>query len=124
MYKIIIDGLKIFAFHGVNPEEKIDGQTFEIDAVLKVDNNLDKIDDNINNTVSYSKVIKVIKSAMLVKSYDLIESVAYYVEKAIFDEFEAISEIEITVKKPQAPISADVNFVAVNLKNNRSEFYV
>lgn len=124
MYKIIIDGLKIFAFHGVNPEEKIDGQTFEIDAVLKVDNNLDKIDDNINNTVSYSKVIKVIKSAMLVKSYDLIESVAYYVEKAIFYEFEAISEIEITVKKPQAPISADVNFVAVNLKNNRSEFYV
>lgn len=124
MYKIIIDALKIFAFHGVNPEEKVDGQTFEIDAVLKVDNNLANIDDNINNTVSYSKVIKVIRSAMLAKSYDLIESVAYYVEKAIFDEFEAVSEIEITVKKPQAPISADVNFVAVYLKNNRSDFYV
>ena len=31
MDKIIIKGLKIFAYHGVNPEEKVIGQNFVLD---------------------------------------------------------------------------------------------
>ena len=32
MDKIIVRGLKIFAYHGVNPEEKQDGQNFVFDG--------------------------------------------------------------------------------------------
>ena len=31
MDKIIVNGLKLYAYHGVNPEEKEDGQLFILD---------------------------------------------------------------------------------------------
>ena len=37
MDKILIRGLRIFAFHGVNPEEKEDGQLFIIDLTAALD---------------------------------------------------------------------------------------
>ena len=124
MYNIIISGLKIFAFHGVNPSEKENGQKFIIDAIIRVDADLTTLNDNVENTVSYAKIIKVINREMLKKSYDLIEAVAYNIEKAIFYEFQAVKEIEITLKKPQAPIQSEFDFVAVRIKNNRSDFNV
>ena len=37
MDKITVKGLKIFAFHGVNPEEKQNGQSFIIDVNYYLD---------------------------------------------------------------------------------------
>ena len=58
MDKIIIKGLKIFAYHGVNPEEKVIGQNFVLDITayknLKRAGNTDNIDD----TVSYAIILK------------------------------------------------------------------
>lgn len=50
--RILIRGLRLFGYHGVNPEEKIQGQRFEIDADLYV--NLAKAchSDRVEDTVS------------------------------------------------------------------------
>lgn len=37
MDKIMIRGLRVFAYHGVNPEEKEKGQPFELDITLEAD---------------------------------------------------------------------------------------
>ena len=37
MDKIIVKGLKVFAYHGVNPEEKINGQNFILDITAYID---------------------------------------------------------------------------------------
>ncbi len=124
MYDIIIKDLKIFAFHGVNEEEKINGQDFIIDAIVKVNNDLESLDDNIENTISYSKLIRLINSVMISKSYDLIESVAYAIEQEIFNKYDSVNEIELTIKKPRAPIKADFDYVAVRIKNVRSDINV
>ena len=52
--RILIRGLRLFGYHGVNPEEKIQGQRFEIDADLYV--NLAKAchSDRVEDTVSYA----------------------------------------------------------------------
>lgn len=121
MYDIIIKDLKIFAFHGVNEEEKINGQNFIIDAIIKVSNDLKSLNDSIENTVSYSKLIKLINSVVINKSYNLIESVAYEIELAIFNKYNTVKEIELTIKKPHAPIEADFDYVAVHIKNIRSD---
>ena len=44
--KIIIKGLRLKAYHGVNPEEKIDGQMFELDITAFIDTvDADNTDD-------------------------------------------------------------------------------
>ncbi len=119
MEKITIKGLKLFAYHGVNPEEKENGQNFIIDLDYYVDATKACYLDNIENTVSYAKVVKVVRAAFTGEKYDLIERVAQVVCDAVFDAFDSIAKIEITLKKPEAPINADFDYVAVTLVRDR-----
>ena len=53
MDKIIIKGLKLFAYHGVNPEEKENGQNFIFDITMYVKRKKNRFNDSIESTVSY-----------------------------------------------------------------------
>ena len=62
MDKIIIKDLKLYAYHGVNPEEKIEGQNFIFDIECSVDLSKPCESDNVDDTVSYAKMIKTRRS--------------------------------------------------------------
>ncbi len=121
MKEIIIKNLKVFAYHGVHTEEKIDGQNFYIDAVYQIAESSSKFHDDIESTVSYSDVIKFIKKNMLVKSFDLIETAADDLCKKILKNFPKILKIEIILKKPEAPINEIFDYVAVKVSKKRSD---
>lgn len=121
MDKIIIKGLKIYAFHGVNQEEKDEGQNFIIDAVLYVDLKQAGYTDVVNDTVSYAKVTKSIIKVVKERSYNLLERVAHMITQQLFAEFVDIEKIDITVKKPEAPIKAEFDYMAVNICRDRNE---
>lgn len=121
MDKIIIKDLKIFAYHGVNPEEKRDGQNFIIDVTALASLGQAGMTDDLTNTVSYAKMIKTIKAVMAEDKYDLIERVAYRIIIRLFEEYPLLSELTVTVKKPEAPISADFSYVAVQLNRKKWE---
>lgn len=119
MDKISIKNLKLFAYHGVNPEEKENGQNFVIDLDYFLDLSKPCESDDVDDTVSYAKVIKIIRKVFTERSYDLIEKAAQTVCDALFEEFYAIEKIEITLKKPEAPVKADFDWVAVSLTRER-----
>lgn len=119
MDKITIKNLKLFAFHGVNPEEKENGQNFYIDVDYYVNISRACKSDDINDTVSYAEVVKVIRAAFTKEKYNLIEKAAQEVADAIFESFEAISRVEITLKKPEAPVNADFDYMAVTITRER-----
>lgn len=120
MDKITIKNLKLFAYHGVNPEEKENGQEFYIDVDYYVVG-LAKAcrTDNIDDTVSYAKVVKTIRRAFTGAKYDLIEKAAQTVADAIFEDFDEIFRVDITLKKPQAPVSAEFDYMAVSISRER-----
>lgn len=113
MEKIIIKGLKIFAYHGVNPEEKVDGQNFVLDITAELDVKKAQLSDNIDHTVSYAKIIKTATAVFTEKSYDLIETAANKVGMAIMQEYPKLRSVTVLLKKPEAPIKADFEYVAV-----------
>lgn len=121
MDKIIIKGLKIYAFHGVNKEEKAQGQNFIVDAVLYVDLSKAGNTDKVSDTVSYAKVTKTIIKTVNEKSYDLLEKVATRIIQQIFNEFLSVKKVDVTVKKPEAPINADFDYMAVNICKDRND---
>lgn len=121
MDKIIIKGLKIYAFHGVNKEEKDQGQNFIIDTVLYVDLSKAGNTDKVSDTVSYAKVTKTIIKTVNEKSYDLLEKVATRIIQQIFNEFLSVKKVDVTVKKPEAPINADFDYMAVNICKDRND---
>lgn len=122
MKEIIIKNLKIFAYHGVRPEEKVNGQNFLIDLTYSLDKNSYDNSDKIEHTLSYSDVIRVIKKSMTVKSFNLIETAADYICKTLFENFTEIERIQIVLKKPEAPVNADFEYIGVKTEKKRSDF--
>lgn len=119
MDKIIVKNLKIFAYHGVNPEEKTDGQNFVFDITAFLDLTEPCKSDNVDDTVSYAKIIKTVTRIVTDVKNDLLERVAQRVSDGLFEDFPKIQRLKITLKKPEAPIKADFEWVAVEIERNR-----
>lgn len=119
MDKISIKGLKLFAYHGVNPEEKENGQNFVIDLDYYVNIARACQMDTLDDTVSYANVVKTIRRVFTAEKYDLIERAAQVIADAVLDEFDDIFKVEVTLKKPEAPISAEFDYVAVSIMRER-----
>lgn len=119
MDKILIRDLKLFAYHGVNPEEKTDGQNFIFDIDLTLDLTKPCRSDCVDDTVSYAAVVKTVRRVFTAQKYDLIERAAQATADGILSEFPPVKSILITLKKPEAPIKADFGYVAVQLCRER-----
>ena len=119
MDTIIVKDLKVFAYHGVNDFEKKDGQNFCIDIEAKIDLSVPCKTDNLDDTVSYAKIVKTAVAAFTLQSDDLIERAAQRVADALFDSFDRIEELVIEVKKPDAPIKAEFGYVSVRIERKR-----
>lgn len=113
MERIIIKGLKLFAYHGVNPEEKEEGQNFVLDITAELDADVAKRSDNVDDTVSYAKIIKTARAVFTEKSYDLIEVAANKVGTEIMMTYPKLQKVTVLLMKPEAPIKADFEYVAV-----------
>lgn len=121
MDKIIIKGLKLFAYHGVNPEEKADGQNFYLDITTTLNADKAKETDNVDDTVSYAKIVKTVRAVFCEKSYDLIEAAAHKVCVRVMEDYPVLQSITVLLKKPEAPIKADFEYVAVEVTLNRED---
>ncbi len=121
MDKIIVKGLRLFAYHGVNPEEKVDGQNFILDITATIDATKAKISDNVDDTVSYAKIIKTTRAVFTEKGYDLIEAAANKVGVTIMEAFPLLESVTVLLKKPEAPIKAEFDYVAVEVSVTRED---
>ena len=119
MDKILVRNLKICAYHGVNPEEKVDGQNFVLDIDAYVDISVPCVTDNVDDTVSYAKIIKETVKIFTSQKDDLLERAAQRVADGLFESFDKIQSLRILLKKPEAPIKADFDYVAVEIFRER-----
>ncbi|MCL2488689.1 MAG: dihydroneopterin aldolase [Oscillospiraceae bacterium] len=119
MDSIQIRGLRIFAYHGVNSFEKEKGQPFELDLILYIDLSAAGKTDKLEDTVNYSDVIRLVTAVFLKEKNDLIERTAERVAEAILSRF-PVSSVTVQVKKPEAPIQADLDYVSVEITRNQT----
>ncbi|MBQ4153783.1 MAG: dihydroneopterin aldolase [Clostridia bacterium] len=119
MDEIIIKGLKIFAYHGVNPEETENGQEFELDITLFTNLEKARKTDDLEETINYAKARKVINAAMTEKPYKLIERAAEEVANRLIENFPKLMSVEVLLKKPNAPMSGVFDYVAVRIRKDR-----
>jgi dihydroneopterin aldolase len=114
MEQILIEGLELFAYHGVRESERKNGQVFLLDIELKSDMFAACESDNLDDTVNYSRVIDCAAAAFCAQPYSLIERAAKVTADAIMRECKGVEEITLRVHKPGAPVKhvvADIIFV-------------
>ncbi len=119
MDKILIRNLKIFAYHGVHDYEKAEGQNFIFDIDAFVDLSKPCESDDVEDTVSYSAIVYETTKIFTADKYDLLEKAAQKVADGIFESFDKIQSLRIILKKPEAPIKADFDYVGVEIYRER-----
>ncbi|MBR5234842.1 MAG: dihydroneopterin aldolase [Bacteroidaceae bacterium] len=101
--QIELRGLTFFAYHGVLPEERQNGNTFVVDLVLDADISRAVCTDELDDTVNYAAAYEVVKREMAVPSL-LLEHVCGRIATALLDAFSALSRVQVTVTKKNPPI--------------------
>jgi dihydroneopterin aldolase len=116
---ITLLGLRAFAHHGVFDHEGHDGQEFIIDVVARLDLRSAGSDDDLASTVHYGMLAEQVVAAVEADPVDLIETVAERVAGVVL-RHGAVWQTEVTVHKPQAPITVPFTDVSVTIVRGRS----
>lgn len=124
MDQITIENLEVFGYHGVFGEEAILGQKFLISAKLMIDTRKAGKTDNLNESIDYGAVCHTIKKLVEGERYQLIERLAEEIARHVLLSFKKIKEVEITVKKPWAPILLSLDTVAVTISRKWHKAYL
>ena len=118
--QIIMKGMLFHSHVGVLDFEKENGQTFEIDVILYSDRLAACESDNLAQTIDYGKAYEIIRQIMASARYDLIERLAGAIAEALLCAFNLAFAVELTVRKPQAPIKGRFSFMGVRIYRERS----
>ncbi len=81
---VYLKDLVIEAKHGIHPHEKVNAQRFNITLELEVNTPDAFLNDNIDDTVSYSWLRQTIIDVVQGNSFDLIERLAQVILDKIF----------------------------------------
>ena len=112
MAVIKINKIRTYSFIGCMNEEKKIGSEYETSIEIKLMCDFVELKDNLNNTVDYVTVSKVVNDEMK-KSCNLLETVIYRIGNKMLNIDDKISSVTVEIKKLNPPIVGDAQFVSV-----------
>ena len=115
--KILFENLKIYAYHGVLPEETIIGTYFIVNVELHADLWKAVGTDDLNDTVNYAEVNDIIHEEMKIPS-KLMEHVCGRISKKIKLAFQQISYIKVKMTKTNPPMQGEMEGVSVEIEKD------
>lgn len=115
---IRFNGLKMFAYHGVLPQENRVGAEYTLDLRLRTDFSHAAETDELEGTVNYAEVYQSVKDEMQTPS-QLLEHVTYRIARRLFNDFPALTEVNICLYKQNPPMGADCKQVGVEATYTR-----
>jgi dihydroneopterin aldolase / 2-amino-4-hydroxy-6-hydroxymethyldihydropteridine diphosphokinase len=113
--RISIVGLKVRGHHGVFEHERVAGQDFVVDATLWVDTADAAAADDLSLTADYGSIADQLAAIVSGEPVALIETLADRLVMACLAN-PVVREAEVTVHKPQAPVSRQVADIAVTVR--------
>jgi 7,8-dihydroneopterin aldolase/epimerase/oxygenase len=107
-------GLEIFGYHGVNEDERREGQRFLYDVWLDVGDA--GASDRIEDAVDYREVAACVREVSDARRYHVLEALAAAVADALIDRF-PVTAVRVRVRKPD--VRLPVEFAAVSVERSR-----
>lgn len=107
-------GLQVRGRHGVLLEERHQEQLFVIDVVLALDVREAAASDDLARTVDYGALASELSDVVAHTSVDLLETLAMALAEVCLAH-ERVRSAQVTVHKPNAPLSVPFEDVAVTV---------
>lgn len=118
MDRVTLRGLSVRGHHGVFAHERQDGQTFVVDLALGLDTAPAAAGDDLAKTVHYGVLAEQVAAVVSGEPVNLIETLAQRIADTCLGH-ERVQEVEVTVHKPDAPITVPFDDVTVTILRRR-----
>jgi dihydroneopterin aldolase len=115
-----IRGLKLRGRHGVTDEERATEQPFVVNLAARLDARPAAMFDDLGSTLDYEEAVRIVAKIVTGESYQLIETLADHIARAILAN-PRVMDVWVRVAKTQAPLSEDVEEVAVEVSRSRDD---
>ena len=118
--KIAIEGLEVFANHGVFPEENKLGQKFVVSVTLYTDTRRAGETDDLSASIHYGEAAHAIDEFMRVHTFKLIETAAESVAAMLLDRYPGAYGVRVKLEKPWAPVGLPLRTISVEIERPRA----
>lgn len=117
--KIFLENVKIYAYHGVLPEENTIGTYFLLNLELVVDLWKAAETDDLVDTISYAEINDILHEEMQIQS-KLLEHVGGRILNRIHQNFPHIAKIKLKITKTNPPMKGECKGASVELEKSYS----
>ena len=124
MDRISIQGLEVYAKHGVYPEENTLGQKFVVSVDMYMSTRKAGLADDLSLSVNYGEVCHFINDFMTKHTWKLLETVAERLAQALLSTYTRIEQVDLKIEKPWAPIGLPINSVSVSISRKWHTAYI
>lgn len=120
MLTVTIDGLDVYAYHGVPDSEQEVGHRYRIDIELEVESAADA-SDRIEDTVDYAAAASVATGVVAGTQCRTVERLARLVSEALLAMSDRVHEVTVEIRKPLPPAPIPVEAVGCRLTLRRGQ---
>jgi dihydroneopterin aldolase len=117
MSKIYLEDVRIYAYHGVLPEENIIGTYYILNVELHTDLWKAAESDDLNDTISYADINDILHKEMKIKS-QLLEHVAGRMILKIRESFPQIDYIKLKITKTAPHMEGEMKGASIELEKS------
>lgn len=115
MGTILVEGIKLYAYHGCLEEEARIGSDYIVDITIEADLSKAELSDRLPDTVDYVKIYEIVKKEMALRSR-LIEHAGKRIIDKIKSEFKTLEKVQVKVTKLNPPMNGNVEKVSIVVK--------
>ncbi len=112
---ITLKGLEFFGHHGVHEQERLSGQIFRVDIDIQTNIRKAITSDDIEQTVDYSRVVRIVKDLVEGPPYSLLEALAGSLSDQIL-ELANVEAVSVKVMKPDVDLNdGNIDYASVSI---------
>lgn len=110
--------MTFYGFHGVSAAEKETGRRFEVDCEIDFDATRAIDTDQLENTINYTDVYRIIEDLLENSRYNLVETLADRIADRIFASFD-VRRLKLKVRKRNPPVPGNIDAFEVETERNK-----
>lgn len=118
MLQVCLERLQFHSYHGVHAEEQLTGGAFEIDLIasyLPATTPVNKLEETIDYTILYQMI-----QERMMQPTPLLETLATTIAADVLQKFEVVEQVNISIRKLNAPIPNFQGIVGVKYEMKRN----
>ncbi len=109
-----------YAHHGVMQEEHRIGGRYEVDVEMDLDFEDAARTDDLQKTVDYEAVYRLVHRIVTQNRFYLIEKLAYLIAEEVLDAYTFVERVEVVVRKPNPPVGGTCDRAEARYRRRRT----